>query len=60
MDKQKQVNDLCNQAKTQYYTDKITSVENDSKQLFKVSNSLLHKTTPNTLPTHVFGKRSRK
>ena len=54
--KQHVVNDLCKKAKTAYYKDKINECANDSKALFRLSNSLLQKSTNNVLPSHTSTK----
>jgi len=43
------VNRLCTQAKEQYYGNKISQSEGNQKQLFKIVDSLMHKTKNNTL-----------
>ena len=50
--KKRHVNKLCDQAKKDFYADKISECGKDQKQLFKVVNSLLHKPTETPLPSH--------
>ena len=46
------ISHLCTAAKSSYYCDKIKSSNGDQKQLFKISNELLHKNKCRPLPTH--------
>ena len=50
--KQREVNKLCHEAKKEYYNRKISEGEENSKDLFKVTNTLLHKENSGALPTH--------
>ena len=50
--KQKQVNELCIETKRKYYNDRVLAAENNSKELFKVANTLLNKPTCTSLPSH--------
>ena len=43
---------LCDEAKSKYYCGKITENQENTKTLFQISNSLLHKGKDNSLPTH--------
>ena len=54
--KQKQVNELCIETKRKYYNERVLAAENSSKELFKISNILLHKPTRTSLPSHTTEK----
>ena len=51
-EKQTEMNRLCETAKAEFYSKKISEIENDSKALFCLSNKLLHKTKDESLPSH--------
>ena len=55
-DRQQSVNKMCDEAKTLFYNKKIEDAGNDSKELFKLSNTLLKKAKDNSLPTHTCEK----
>ena len=50
--KRNAVNRLCNNAKKDFYGRKISECQNDQKQIFKIANSLLHKSNETPLPEH--------
>ena len=52
VEKRKIVNKLCDQAKKDFYAHKISECGKDQKQLFKVVDSLLHKSKETPLPSH--------
>ena len=43
--------ELCDMAKEEYYSNKVDEHENNSKELFKICNSLLYKQRNTALPT---------
>ena len=51
-EKQKQANDLCDKAKTDFYSSKINDAKENSKELFNLANTLLSKQKDSSLPTH--------
>ena len=51
-DRQREVNKLCDEAKVEFYNKKIIESEGNSKDLFRLSNTLLHKQNDSALPTH--------
>ena len=44
------MNVMVNQAKRQYYSNKIVEAGSDRKALFRITNGLLHKSGPSPLP----------
>ena len=51
-EKQAIANNLCYQAKVDYYNKKISDEKENSKELFKIANTLLHKEKLEALPSH--------
>ena len=51
-EKQKEANRICHEAKIQFYNSKIEKTEENSKELFNLANSLLHKEQSDSLPSH--------
>ena len=45
-------NDSCFKAKKAFYSSKLESDENDHKEFFKLTNTLLHKKKDLALPSH--------
>ena len=54
--KQKHLRKLCSEAKRKYYNGRVLGAENNSKELFKVANSLLNKPKSTSLPSHTTEK----
>ena len=54
--KQKEANDACDKAKKDYYNSKIEETTENSKELFRLANKLLHKAKDSSLPTHTCEK----
>ena len=54
--KRKYLNKLCSEVKRKYYNGEVLSAENNSKELFKVANSLLNKPRSTSLPSHTAEK----
>ena len=52
VEKKQIVNKLVDQAKKDYYSGRISDCANDQKQLFKIVNSLFHKSKETPLPSH--------
>jgi len=50
--KQKAFNDICEEAKTEYYSNTVNRTQRNSKELFQVANTLLCKKKSDTLPSH--------
>lgn len=51
-DKHKMLQDMRRSAKQKYYNRKISDNDKDSKELFKITNSLLYKEKNRSLPSH--------
>jgi exonuclease III len=52
----KKVKNLCIQAKSEYYCNKIEEAGEDQKKLYQIANTLMHKKQVKLLPTHASDK----